>query len=373
MSIKMWEGKNRKKMENPLKKIRPIIFWSGFPVCGLLLKKIADTFGENVVICGTKGIVPYDGLEETLGHTIVWFDNPNDIWKRKDEFADRNLIFHSGWNNKWWLKYDSHMKRHVGARVVVMADNRFRNSMRQHVGTIWFRLFLKRYFNAALVPGKEGSNLMKFLGMDASKVFTGLYGAYEGVYNETTPIEKRQKEFLFVGQLIERKSVDIIVSAFREYRKAGGTWDLRIIGNGPLKKICIGDGIQQEDFLQPGRIAEKMNSARVFILPSRDDNWGTVVCEAAACGMHLITSKSVGATADLVQNGKNGIVLETISAHDLQKAFFACENRTEKELGEGSRISKTIARQYDSRAFFDVFMKIADRLLEPQKLNRNVP
>jgi glycosyltransferase involved in cell wall biosynthesis len=176
------------------------------------------------------------------------------------------------------------MKKHQNAKIVAMVDNRYRGNLRQYLGAIWFRLYLKKYFDAVLVPGKSGQKLMKFLGMDPSRIYTGLYGAYEGIFNETNPIEIRNKEFLFVGQLIERKSVDVLIDAFKAYRQAGGAWHLRLVGDGPLKDICTGDGIILESFTEPKEIARKMNQARVLVLVSRDDNWGTVVCEGAACG-----------------------------------------------------------------------------------------
>ncbi len=350
------------KEKNLLGKVKPIIFWHGFPACGLLLRKIADELKKNVVICGTKMGTPEE-IENLLGHSIIWFDNPNDIWERRSEFSDRNLIIHSGWTFKGWRKYDRFMKKNFNAKVVVMTDNRYRGNLRQYIGAIWFRLFLKRPFDSAFVPGKEGWKLMKFLGLDASKIFTGLYGAYEGIYKEIVPIEKRKNEFLFVGQLIKRKSIDILIKAFCEYKRAGGNWNLKIIGDGPLKSICHGNGISREGFSQPRVIAAKMNEAKVLVLVSRNDNWGTVVCEAAACGMHLITSKNVGATADIVENGINGIIIKHIHENDLRNAFFAYENMSEDQFRQGSKISKIITNRYNSEAFFKTFLKIADNLI----------
>ncbi len=342
---------------------KPIIFWYGFPACALLLKRVADELKENVVICGTKDVVPYayEELERMLGHRIVWLDTQDDIWERRNEFADRNLIIHSGWNSKGWRKYDRAMRKLTGAKAAILVDNRYRGDLRQRLGALWFRLFYRRIFDTAIVPGKEGRKLMKFLGLRQENIYTGLYGAYEGIYAETRPIEQRNKEFLFVGQLIRRKAVDILLEAFQNYRNAGGTWTLRFVGGGDMKDECQGDGVVCEPFSQPHLVAEKMNNARVLILPSRDDNWGTVVCEAAACGMHLITSKNVGASADIVRDGVNGIVLEhkTVSVDDIEKALFAYEKMPEERLREGSKISKEIASHFNSKALFETFKRIA--------------
>jgi len=338
--------------------VRPIIFWEGLPVCGLLMKQVSDVFGENLVITATRSATTFQALESVLGRKIIWLDDADDIWKRKDEFGDRNLIIHTGWTHKGWLKYDQQMKKRFGAKTVIMVDNRFRKNLRQRIGAVYFRLCLKKYFDGAFVPGKEGRQLMRFLGMDSNRIYTGIYGAYEGIFKETNPIENRENEFLFVGQLIERKAVDVLIESFSKYRREGGKWDLRIIGDGPLENICKGDGIILEDFAQPDIVAQKMNQAKVLVLPSRDDNWGTVVCEAAACGMQIISTKTAGASADIIQNGKNGIVLDAINADELKKVFLYFENLSEDSLKEGSKISKDIASRYGSRAYYRSFMKI---------------
>ena len=338
--------------------IKPIIFWVGFPACGLLVKKVADEFKDELIIVATRPEVPFQGLEEYLGHKIIWFNNPNDIWEHREEFRDRNLVIHTGWRYEGWLKYDKFVKKKNNAKVIVSVDNRFRGDLRQMFGAIYFRLYLKRFFDAVLVPGKSGIKLMKFLGMDESKIYTGLYGAYEGIFQEVTPIENRNKEFLFIGQLIKRKSVDILIRAFKEYRKNGGSWNLRLVGNGPLGDICHGDGIILEDFAQPNEIAKKMNHAKALVLLSKDDNWGTVVCEAAACGMNILTTKTVGASEDIVREGINGTILNDITVSNIQKALFYFENLTEKILKDGSSVSKEIAKKYDSEAYFNSFMKM---------------
>ena len=346
-----------------LQKIKPLIFWSGFPVCGLLIKKVADLFKEKLIIIATRPKDPFVGLEQILRHSIIWLDNPNDIWNRKNEFADRNFIIHSGWSHKGWLKYDRYIKQKNKAKIVVAVDNRYRGDIKQLLGAVWFRFYLKKYFDASLVPGKAGLKLMKFLGMKQDRIYTGLYGAYEEIFKKINPIEKRNNEFLFIGQLNKRKAIDILIPAFKEYRKNGGKWTLRIVGSGELKNICAGDGIILEIFAQPNDIAQKMNSAKVLVLPSRDDNWGTVVCEAAACGMHIITTKNVAASEDIIQNKINGLILEKIDIENMRDTSFYFENLSNNLLTKGSQVSKDITKSYDSNSYFETFTKMVNDLI----------
>lgn len=221
-------------------KIKPIIFWEGFPVCGLLLKKVADELKENLIITATRPAVSFGNLENILGHKIIWLDDANDIWKRREEFNDRNLIIHTGWVHKGWRKYDAHMKKRTGAKTVAMVDNRFRGDLRQILGAVYFRLFFKKYFDATFVPGKSGRKLMKFLGMHSSRIYSPNYGAYEGIYKETKTITKREKEFLFVGQLINRKGVNVLLEAFDAYRRGGRVLDAPYARRRPIKEYVQG-------------------------------------------------------------------------------------------------------------------------------------
>jgi len=338
--------------------LKPIIFWEGFPACGLLIKRVTEEYREDLAIVATKPAVPFQNLEKLLGHQIIWLNDSNDIWGRKDEFNDRNFIVHTGWSHKGWLKYDKFVKEKNNATVVVVVDNHFKRNFRQFVGAFYFRLILKKYFDAAFVPGREGQKLMKYLGMPEDKIYVGNYGAYEEIYKDTKPIEKRDDEFLYVGQLNTRKSVDVLIEAFTQYRKSGGKWNLRVLGDGPLRDICKGDGVIFEGFTQPHEVAKKMSESKVFLLISREDHWGTVVCEAAACGMNLITTKTVGATVDIVRNNINGIVLDDISSDCLIDAFKYYEQLDEKLLVNGSKVSKGIAQGYDSYAYYTAFIKM---------------
>lgn len=346
--------------------IKPIVFWEGFPACGLLLKQVIKQFKNDLVIVATKPAVPFQNLEELLGHKIIWLDDANDIWNRKAEFSDRNFVVHTGWVHKGWLKYDKFVKEKNDAKVVVAVDNHFKKNFRQFIGAFYFRLVLKKYFDAAFVPGREGQKLMKYLGMPENRIYVGNYGAYEEIYKDTKPIEERSDEFLYVGQLNTRKSVDILIDAFNIYRQNGGKWNLRILGDGPLRDICKGEGIIFEGFTQPHEVAKKMSDSKVFLLISREDHWGTVVCEAAACGMNLITTKTVGATVDIVRNNINGIVLDDIKSEHLVDVFIYYEQLEEKILINGSRVSKGIAKGYDSYAYYASFMKIIYDLVDNQ-------
>ena len=349
-----------------LAELKPLIFWEGFPPCGLMIKQVADLFGEHLVILGTRPAVPFEGLEAILGHHIEWLKHPDDIWERREEFADRKLIVHTGWAHKGWLRFDRWMKQR-GARVVTTVDNQFKGNLRQWAGAVWFRIWLRQHFDAALVPGRSATRLVRFLGMPAERVFTGYYGAYEGIYTAGPRLAQRRKEFLFVGQLIQRKGVDVLLQAFRLYRAQGGDWNLRILGSGPYAKECEGDGIIFTGFGQARAVAQQMQESRCLVLPSREDHWPTVVCESIASGMAVIASRWVGSAEDLIRNGLNGRTIQHMSAIELCDAFFEVSSWSESKLDNAQQISLGLAAGYRSSSYASALEAIVACLRPEQR------
>lgn len=333
-----------------IKKVKPMIFWEGFPPCGLLTKRLADMFGSELKLLGTRAEVPFEGLEDYLGHPVRWLSHPDEIWDIREEYADRNFIIHTGWCHKGWLKFDRWM-RPKGAKVVVTLDNLYRGDLRQFLGALWYRLWIRRHFDAAFVPGHGTTRFMRFLGMPADKIFSGYYGATEQIYVSGPKVSERSKEFLFIGQLISRKGVDVMLEGFRRYRESGGDWNLRIMGSGPMADKCSGDGIIFEGFGQPEYCAYRMRQARCFVLISRDDHWGTVVCEAAASGMVILTSKWVGASEDIVRAGINGIVLNQMAPTTLSEKMLQIASWSDEQFDLASDISVGIAKGFNSNSY----------------------
>jgi len=128
--------------------------------------------------------------------------------------------------------------------------------------------------------------------------------------------------YLFVGRLIERKGIDVLLDAFRKV-DGGELW---IAGDGPLLHLVETAALDDARVRLLGHIdgveLERLyRRADVLVLPSYYDVWGLVVNEAQAHGLPVIASDEVGAAADLVDDGVNGFVVPTGSAPALARAM----------------------------------------------------
>ena len=75
------------------------------------------------------------------------------------------------------------------------------------------------------------------------------------------------------------------------------------------------------EFIPHEQICEYMRAADLFVLPTRYDIWGLVINEAMASGLPVITTTKCVAGLELVENGKNGYVIEAEDTEALSCAI----------------------------------------------------
>jgi glycosyltransferase involved in cell wall biosynthesis len=126
-----------------------------------------------------------------------------------------------------------------------------------------------------------------------------------------------EHRILYVGSLIERKGVDLLLDAFCLVAKQNPLAQLRIVGIGPCKARIIEradqagllNRISFADFIEPDRIPEEYARATIFILPTLEDTFGVVVVEALASGVPVLCSPFAGAS-DYLVDGESGFIVD---------------------------------------------------------------
>lgn len=122
--------------------------------------------------------------------------------------------------------------------------------------------------------------------------------------------------FLFCGQMIARKGIDLLVQAFAQLVRTGVPGRLELVGReaelpGILAAVdeAVRSRIAYRGFLPPAELPDAFGRADVFVLPSRHDGWGVVVNQALAARTAIICSDAVGAASDLIAPEINGLIV----------------------------------------------------------------
>lgn len=307
--------------------------------------------------------------ENEFFRNIVWI-NPNKLYSWYDlKLEIPDIYFQSGWNKKpfnYLLKLTK--QKNKNSKIILISDNSYqKGKIRQILGGIFFKIFLKKNYDFAWVPGLSGKKLMIRFGFEKKKVFTKLYCALTNVYKNYTKVNKRKKQFLFVGQLIKRKNVEMLIDAFRSLNLTKKEWRLKLIGKGNLDlKKNITKSIKIIDYLPPSKLSKLYNESLFFILPSTSDHWGVVVHEASLCGCFLLLSKNVGSTKEFATK-RNSIIFDPNSKNDLQKSLTDAITLSNKQLNIANKESEKLASSYNYENSYIEFIKIVNKLIKIEK------
>lgn len=191
--------------------------------------------------------------------------------------------------------------------------------------------FLKNYFinsfDTFYTYGTKASEYLESFGIDSEQIINGINTVDTDYYKIHTSSKSKKKDgilkFLYVGQLIERKGVSVIVDAL--FKLNHKDWFLTIVGSGEdekkLKEKVRCYGLENKiifvGYKQKNEIVEYYSEADVFLMPSYLEVWGLVLNEALSSGLFCLSSKYAGATFDLIQNGKNGFIIDPKDINDV--------------------------------------------------------
>ena len=135
-------------------------------------------------------------------------------------------------------------------------------------------------------------------------------------------------KLLFVGRLAFEKGLRYLIRALKICLCEGYELQLILVGEGPeqsslnrmLAQLNLEQYVTFEGFISQGKdLWEQYRKADIFVLPSLSEGQGKVLIEAMAAGMPIVATR-VGGIPTVIENGKNGLLVEPRSPEALAKA-----------------------------------------------------
>ncbi|RBP36362.1 glycosyltransferase involved in cell wall biosynthesis [Roseimicrobium gellanilyticum] len=201
--------------------------------------------------------------------------------------------------------------------VIVSTEVGKRNAHYFHARTRWWHGFWSKLVDGvvACCPAAHES-----LSGGHGPTFPAYHAVDSRLY---TPMERERASnepvvFAYLGQLIKRKGLDLLLTAAAQLKAGGvGNFKLRFVGGGDeswlrqtIDQHGLGHHCELTGFLTGQAIRNAVGSADVFVLPTRQDTYAAVVHEAACLGLPLLISKHAGAAEALVVDGVNGFTFD---------------------------------------------------------------
>ncbi|MER3434314.1 MAG: glycosyl transferase [Leptolyngbya sp. ERB_1_1] len=217
------------------------------------------------------------------------------------------------------------------------------------------RKIMARFTDAFVANSQAAeSYLIESLGVERDRVFTTTYLVpdtnaliNEEVINQPLDFATGHPTFLFVGQVIPRKGIQVLLKACVLLRERGyENFSLVIVGDGEERQN-LEDLVQKHDlsrqvfwagWIHYNQLGSYFQNSDVFVFPSLEDVWGMAVLEAMAFGKPILCSRSANA-CEMVMQDKNGYVFDPqdpVELADMMAEFIKEPSRI-ATMGAASR------------------------------------
>ena len=273
----------------------------------------------------------------------VTYYNRSDFDKKKILALSKELkpdvVYVSGWMDGDYLEI-CHTLKKSGIPIVMGFDTQWRGDIRQRLGRLYFKWFLKKKIDYLWIAGIYQYEYASKLGFNKSEVLFNCYSADVELFSREIKNKKLHypHNFLFVGRFEKIKGLELLIEAWNELNKKD--WTLTLVGNGSLKEDLVkNDSIVVKDFMQPNQLSKEIDAAGCFVLPSLYEPWALVIHEFSAGGLPIIASNVCGAAPLFITPNYNGFVFKSGNKEDLLKKMESIINMTDEQLFEFSENS----------------------------------
>jgi D-inositol-3-phosphate glycosyltransferase len=190
-------------------------------------------------------------------------------------------------------------------------------------------------------PGREF--LIANMGVNAERFTPGDARALK----RAAGIPEGVPHLLFVGNFVEQKGVVDLARALVALDSRGVAFRATLLGHGPempeVRQIVepLGNAVELRTVLSHEALVDVFRSADLFVLPSRREGVGLLVClEALACGVPVVAGRA-GGLPEIIHDAENGLLVEPESPAALADAIQGL-------LGDPARLASLAAAARES-------------------------
>jgi glycosyltransferase involved in cell wall biosynthesis len=205
------------------------------------------------------------------------------------------------------------------------AEIRRKCGLREYAGLRAYSLYRSSFlgrprFTAsdAVICGGETSlcALRKSYALPAEKLHALPYPVDLAQFAPGTPDDSTERRrLLWVGRVVPRKRLDLFLDAGVQLIEAGWDVTLEVIGDFPfargfgrlLCEFAYPDRLQHHPHVERESIHARYRGAAVLVQPSEEENFGSSVAEALACGTPVVVGPTNG-TKDYIGDG--GVIFD---------------------------------------------------------------
>jgi glycosyltransferase involved in cell wall biosynthesis len=158
---------------------------------------------------------------------------------------------------------------------------------------------------------------------------------------------------LFCGSVIERKGIRNLVRAWSRHAAKQQDWRLAVVGRlvepALVRELANAERVTIVGPVSHDRVPGWMQAADAYVQPSVYEGLANATMEAMATGLPVIATDT-GGQGELVESGRNGLLVPVEDPEALYDAFAAVAEDPERARQMGSCARETVIRRFSPAA-----------------------
>lgn len=189
--------------------------------------------------------------------------------------------------------------------------------------------------------------------LDINKTLTTIMGVDTSIFFPKK-IKKDKFIIISVGNDFVRKGFKYLIEGFNELDlKNSELWLVGDLDKNLASKVVK---LKKNNFfintVNEFDLPNYYNKASIFCLPTLEEGAPAVISQAMACGLPIIATKNCQAP-DILDNGKNGFIVEEKNSNDIREKINYFYNHPDKML----QMSKAAAKYANEKLSYDAMTK----------------
>lgn len=234
------------------------------------------------------------------------------------------------------------------------------------------RDFLYRFADRVVVQNESNR---EYFSLSVQKKSSVIYNPIElGEYSGAAlKCDEKENTIVSVGRVIKQKNPLMLFEAFGRISEEFPNYKLVYYGDGVLKNE-IRQRAQQlnisERVILPGAVKDvfnKIKNSKLFVMTSDYEGMPNALLEAMCLGLPVISTKVSGAT-DVIENGKNGILVDCRNVEQLEDAMRKLLRKNELRESMASEAVK-LSGQLKTEYIVELWIECINNVIQKKNIS----
>lgn len=177
-----------------------------------------------------------------------------------------------------------------------------------------------------------------------------------------------EKRMISVGRLSKEKGYVDLIEIFKKFHEKNSDWHLDIVGDGPERNKVVDriyqyqltDAITVHGYLKKKEINALLKKSSLYLMTSYTESFGIVLIEAMSYGVPCLAFTSAEGANDLIQNDKNGYLIENRDFDSMINKMEELANNKKQRVSLGQN-AKEFSLNYSSDIVKKEWLKLLKR------------